>query len=479
MSFLDAVKWSFIGEISTKIIQPLVFLVVVKYLTPRDYGIVTSALMVIGFCQIFWDAGLSKTLIQQKNNVEEGTIIHFWVNLFTGLIISIILYFTSRIISLKIFQDIAVMNVLKLMCLQIIISSFAAVYTTILQKEMDFKKLFWIRLMSVVVPAFFSIPLALSGYGYWALILGSLFGQFLQLIVLMNFCKFRPTFTFNKNIAIEMFGFSKWVLITALLSWFYIWADSMIVGLYLGATDMGLYRTGSMFSGMVFTMIFGPVVPVLYTYLSNSINDFKNPELMVLKLLKTVIVISVPISFLGFFYSNEIADFVFGNKWIGVGFVIGMMLIMHGFSWIVGLNGEIYRALGKPSYETFVTAGSLVVYLFFYIYSIKNGLKIFVITRVILSLGALIVHMALINKLLKFGQLKLYFYIFFISVCTWSSILFINVFFRFLGFEGVYKLFISGGLSFILSYLLIYYLDNSKMLNILTELLLKKNQNSV
>ena len=99
MSFLNSLKWSFIGEIATKILQPLTFLVVVRYLTPRDYGVVTSALMVIGFCQIFWDAGLSKTLIQRKENISECTNIHFWINIVSAIIITILLFVFSNLIS--------------------------------------------------------------------------------------------------------------------------------------------------------------------------------------------------------------------------------------------------------------------------------------------------------------------------------------------------------------------------------------------
>jgi hypothetical protein len=42
----------------------------------------------------------------------------------------------------------------------------------------------------------------------------------------------------------------------------------------------------------------------------------------------------------------------FDEKWNGVGLVIGVMSLMHGFSYIVGINPEIYRAMNKPSLET-------------------------------------------------------------------------------------------------------------------------------
>ncbi len=45
-----------------------------------------------------------------------------------------------------------------------------------------------------------------------------------------------------------------------------------------------------------------------------------------------------------FFLSDPISTVVFGEKWKGIELVIGVMALMHGFSWILsGANGEVYR----------------------------------------------------------------------------------------------------------------------------------------
>ena len=71
MNFTKALKWSFFSELTSKAIQPVVFIVLARLLAPEDFGVMTAALMVIGFSQIFWEAGMGKALIQRQNNIEE------------------------------------------------------------------------------------------------------------------------------------------------------------------------------------------------------------------------------------------------------------------------------------------------------------------------------------------------------------------------------------------------------------------------
>ena len=99
---------------------------------------------------------------------------------------------------------------------------------------MGFKKLFWVRFTTVSLPGLASIPLALNGMGYWALVAGTLVGQLVQVMMLWRTSHWRPAFNFDIQIAKEMGRFGAWVGTSGLLAWFYVWADSLIVGMYLG-----------------------------------------------------------------------------------------------------------------------------------------------------------------------------------------------------------------------------------------------------
>jgi O-antigen/teichoic acid export membrane protein len=397
MNAHNALKWSFLSELSSKAVQPLVFIVLARLLTPEDYGVVASATMVISFSQIFWEAGMSKSIIQYQGDRNTAANVGFWINIFLGVFVAFILVVTSDVIAKSIFHDIRVSLVLKVMSLQVFLSAFSSIHTALLQKDMNFKSLFWVRLSTVTIPGIFSIPLALYGFGYWALIIGTLVGQLIQLFILWKISSWRPSLHFNFSIAKRLGKFGGWVALSGLLSWFYIWVDSLIVGIHLGSKELGIYRIGNTFVMMIFGFLFGPVIPVLYSYFTNIQNDTFLLKNILTKVIRILTFISIPISFLIAINSNLISIIIFDLEWNGIGIVISILALMHGFSYVVSANGEAYRAIGKPSYETIINFYSIPIYLLAYWLSIQYGLKIFLLTRFCLAFSALLMHLLLLK----------------------------------------------------------------------------------
>jgi PST family polysaccharide transporter len=393
-SFFNALKWSVAGELASRALQPLVFVLLARLLTPDAYGVMAAAIMVISFTQVFWEAGMSKAIIQRQTEVEDSANVAFWINITLGAIIAAVLFFFADSISKILFQDERVANVLKVMTLQIFLGAIASVHTALLQKEMKFNRLFWVRMATVAVPGFFSIPLAWYGMSYWALVAGTLVGQAAQVIVLWRISTWRPSFSFNTLLAKQLGRFGAWVGLTGLLGWFYIWIDSLFVGTYLGTHELGLYRTGNQFIIMIYGFLFAPILPVLYSHFAGIQTDVEKLKIVMFKVIRIITLISIPLAFLIYAIDDSISTLVFGEKWIGIEFVLGIMALMHGYSWVVGANGEIYRAIGKPSYETVVTTISLGMYLVGYFISIKYGFESFVWTRFFLALAAMFLHIS-------------------------------------------------------------------------------------
>lgn len=388
----------------------------------------SAALMVIAFSQIFWEAGMGKALIQRQTDVGDAASVAFWVNFCLGLFIAGLLFWGAQPIAMTFFQDARVTAVLKVMTLQVLLGALSSVQTALLQKEMGFKKLFWVRMATVALPGFASIPLSWKGMGYWALVAGTLTGQVVQVIMLWRMSIWRPALRFPLSVARPMGKFGAWVGASGLLAWFYVWADSLIVGKYLGISDLGLYRTGNQFVGVIFSLIFGPIAPVLYSHLSKMASNSDWLRTSVTKIIKLIITIAVPISFLIFFSSELLALSIFGAKWEGLGSIIGVLALGQGYAYIVALNGEVYRSIGRPSYETIPMIVALLFYIAVYFYTIKFGLEMFVWARCGLAIASALLHLAILKLLLKVNLTYLVLYVVGISIFSVATIFFVTFF---------------------------------------------------
>lgn len=393
MNVTHALKWSFLSEVASKAVQPIVFIILARLLTPEDYGVVASATMVISFSQIFWEAGMGKAIIQYQGDDSAAANVAFWVNHGLGTVVAGVLIAISGLLANQVFHDARVAPVLQVMAIQVFLSASASIHTALLQKAMNFKVLFWVRMSTVAVPGLFSIPLAWSGMGYWALVAGTLAGQLMQVLILWKISAWKPALKFDLTIASRLIRFGAWVAVSGLLGWFYTWADSLAVGIVLGPRELGLYRTSDIFLSILFGFMFGPLLPVLYSYFSNIQQDREAIQATLFKVIKMITFLSIPLAFLTFANAEFISNFIFGQKWQGIELVLGILALTHGYANIVGANGEAYRALGTPYHETRIMALSLGFYLVAYWFSLAQGFEAFLWARFCVEFLGLSIHL--------------------------------------------------------------------------------------
>ena len=228
-SVKHSLKWSFLGEVFGKTVGPLVFIILARLLVPEDFGVVAAATVVISFSHVFWDAGLAKALVQRQTNVSESANTVFWINFVLGAALFAILLLTADLIA-AFFQDPRISPVVSVLALRIPLVALGSVHSALFQKNFYFKKLVWIKLLTISIPAAASIPLAMNGAGYWALVAGTLTGQVANTAALWLVSSWRPSLEFDRVLALELWRFGRWSMLTGLSVWLYLWMDAIVVG---------------------------------------------------------------------------------------------------------------------------------------------------------------------------------------------------------------------------------------------------------
>jgi O-antigen/teichoic acid export membrane protein len=397
---IKSVKWTALGEIASRSIQPIVTLILARLLTPADFGVVGVAMIAIGLAQIFQDFGLGKTLIQRETEIEKSANIVFWTNLPLSIVIYLIIFLTAPLISVF-FHEPKVIDVVRVLCFQIILFSFVTVHQALFQRRFQFKQLFFIRLSSSAVPGFISIPLALYGYGVWALVFGTLTGAVVQVLLFWKFSKWRPQLNYDFPLAKQLFGFSAWVTIESFLGWLLMCGDLIVLGHFLGVRELGIYRIGINILTIAFGIIINPIVPIVYPAFSRLKIDSTKFIQTFLKMTNVIATFALPIGVGIFILAKPISSVIFGQKWQGLDIVLAIIGLREAIAWLVGLNLEAYRALGRPD----INSKLLIIHVFFYIpvytISASYGLSIFCLARLALAIIGIGLHLFVVHKLFK------------------------------------------------------------------------------
>jgi PST family polysaccharide transporter len=402
-----SVKWSALMEVVSRTASPIITVILARLLTPVDFGVVAMAMIAISFAQMFWDAGLGKSLVQTNESPQEAAHVVFWTNLILGLVIYVLLFVMAPWVAVF-FKSPDSGPVLRVLGLQIVIASLSSVQQALFVRELDFRRLFWIKLSTAFVPGFFSIPLAFYGYGVWALVVGTLAGQTLNLMLLWHYSHWRPKLQYDLYLARKMFRFGGWVLVESLGLWLVFWGDSLIVGKFLGIHDLGIYRTGMLLVTIFFGLVLNSFLPVLYPVFSRFQNDQTLLKQSFHKVNRIVISLVLPMGVGVLLTGPELATALFGNKWQGLGFVLSILGFKEAVGWLVGINSETYRAMGRPDVNTKLLFAQLLYYMPSYIITAQLGLVTFVYARLGVALVAMPIHIYLCRKILKVSPFYLW-----------------------------------------------------------------------
>ncbi|MCK5225275.1 MAG: lipopolysaccharide biosynthesis protein [Planctomycetes bacterium] len=382
---LRAVKWSTLAEVFSRVVPPITLFVLARLLSPSDFGVVGIAIIVVGLAQMFQEFGFGKALIQTKENVEIYANNAFWMNAWLGCVIYVVLFFTAPFIAFF-FNSPESIIILRVFCLQVVITGFFAVHSAWLLRKMDFKSIFFVRVTASILPGCVSVVMAFSGMGVWSLVWGTLTGSMAQLVLYWILSDLRPAWNINFVILKKMVIFSRWILLEGFFGWIINWGGSIAIGHYLGVKELGIFRLGVSLLLFVSYVFFTPIIPVALSFFSRLQSNGAELKNSYIKLTQIISALSLPLGVGIALLAKPIAVVFLGEKWIGIEIVILYTAIRVGLGWVFGLNSTIYTAIGRPDLNAKLLIATSVVTLPAYILGAQYGLYVFCVVRLITSL---------------------------------------------------------------------------------------------
>jgi PST family polysaccharide transporter len=344
-----AVKWTYFQTLAPNLISPFTTIILARLLMPADFGLIAVATTILSLLRIFQDMGLSKALIQSEDEDNEKIVFNvvFWTNLAISLMLYAVLLLGAPLIATY-FNSPSATPIIRILGLNLILDALCAVHRNALIRWFQFKKLFYVSMLPVLVPFCVTIPLAYFGYGVWSLVVGNLAATCLSSILLWINVSWRPTLSFERIIARRILVFGLWATIEALVGWFYVQGDNAIVGRFFSMHEFGIYVVSYNAVVLVIGAFLSPVSTIAYTAFSKIQKDKTILGALLLNIIRLCALVSLPIGVGIFLVSGPATSIIFGNKWLEMDAILGILALSQGLSWIVTANPDAYRAMGRP-----------------------------------------------------------------------------------------------------------------------------------
>lgn len=136
---IKGVGWSAVDQVSNQGITFLVSLVLARLLSPDEYGLIGIITIFISVSNIFIVSGFNNALIRKKNADDRDFNTVFWFNMAVSIVLFGVLWLIAPGIA-DFFEREELTTLTRAMGVLLLINAFALIQTTILTKQIDFKK---------------------------------------------------------------------------------------------------------------------------------------------------------------------------------------------------------------------------------------------------------------------------------------------------------------------------------------------------
>lgn len=405
-----AFKWSSITELLSKIINPVINMLLARILAPEVFGILATVTMVISFAEVFVESGFQKFLIQHdfitEQSEQEFMSVAFWANLiFSCIIWGGVIVFCQPLASIAGNSGLGIP--IAIAGVTIPLYGVIGIQNCRLKKSLEFKVLFYVRIASAFVPLVVTLPLALFGFDYWSLIIGNITGVCVQSILLMVFGRFKPLKFFRLYYLKYMLGFGVWTLLDGIVVWATAWIDTLLISHNMTNYYLGLYKNSVTTITSFFTIITSALTPVLFSSLSRLKDDQNEFNKLFLKVQKVLCLFLLPISAGLYFYRDLVTLIMFGDKWTEASDIVGIISITTALRiMFVSFYSDLYRAKGKFYLPLILQLLDIFILIPTCLISVKNGFWTLVYARAFVKLDLVIPELILTWIVCKLSPLK-------------------------------------------------------------------------
>ena len=356
---LRSLLWSAGGDWGTQIFTWMGFLVVMRLLTPADFGIAAMANILMPYFGQLTGLGLPRSVIVIRDLTDDQLSQMNTLSVLSATTLFLLGTLIARPFA-AFFKTPALAPVFIVACSGLIMSALVAVPNAVLAKQMRFRLLSVLGITCTMTSAIATLALAWLGFGYWALLLGNMISGVIRLVVVFRYRPFRFAWPHFRAIREPLrFGWQISVAVLAMNS--YQRLDNFVAGRMLGPAALGFYGNAWEMANVPIEKVASLVTTVIPSYL--SVVQDKPAELRrYLRGLTEMIALATFPATIGLsLVAHEFVPIVFGPKWDGMIRPLQVLSGYAAFRSIMALLPKVLTAVGKVRYVMWNELAALVL----------------------------------------------------------------------------------------------------------------------
>ena len=402
---IKGMLWNTIEKFSVQGIQFIIGIVLARMLLPSDYGLIGMLAIFIAISQWFIDSGFSTALIQKKNRSEIDFSTVFYFNIVVSFLFYLILYFCSPFIA-DFYNQPKLVDLTKVLSLNIIISSFSIIQITKLTINLDFKSITISNFIAVIISGTVGVTMAYVGFGVWALVWQSITRALILAIILWIVSKWKPGFVFSMDSFRILFKFGSKLLAAGMIATILRNIYSIIIGKYFTAQELGFFTRAKGFTDLTSETVTSVLSKVSFPILAEMQDDKKRLVLAYKRLIRMTSFVIFPIMALLAVVAEPFIRVLLTEKWMGVVPLLQLLCVARVLTPISTLNMNMLNVIGRSDLFLKLDVIKVPIILGALLITIPFGVKAVVIGHVISSVISYLLNTYYPSKFYQYGAIN-------------------------------------------------------------------------
>jgi len=353
-------KWTAGLRTLTQIITWCGTLVVMRLLSPSDYGLMALAsffVMLFGFVA---DVGLGSALVQapeiDKRSIQEA----FGVILLVNLGIILVLMGGAPLVA-RVANEPRLTSVVRALALMFVPAAVSVVPESLLKRELRFRPLSVIEFSGALAGTATTLGLALAGAGVWTLVAGTLVIATWKAVGfnLLTPVRCWPSASFEK--VRRFLNFGGRVTASGMLWQLYSDADLFFAGRFLGATATGFYAVSKQLATMPLERISQVFNQVMYSAFARLQHEPKRVAAQWIRSVQLVSFVILPIAWGMSCVARDAVSVVLGSRWAPAVLPLQLICLAIPFRLVAGFATTVAQSRGRADITLRIAVVSSVV----------------------------------------------------------------------------------------------------------------------
>ena len=384
---IGAAKWSALTTVSVVVVRMARSIVLARILALELFGLVAMVTLVVGFTQVFADAGVSGAIIYERGVTRREFSTLFWLQILIALGIFVLLTAATPLI-VAFWSEPALRPIVPLLAFGPVITAIGSQMRVRFTKELMFQRLGVATISGSMAGLVAALVIAYLGGGVYAIVFASLISNGVTVVLAWILAPpdWRPMLTFKISEASRFIKFGMYQMGQRGVNYFSGNLDYLIVGKMLGKESLAIYQLAYSLVTMPLQRLNPLVNSVAFPAFARRQDNLKTLQKAYLELQKLLGFVSFPLIIGLAAAAPAFVVAVYGPKWSGAIPLIQILCVVALMKGVSNPLGSILLARGRPDvgfkWNVFVV-GALCPVLYF---GARQGVMAMVICYAVFSL---------------------------------------------------------------------------------------------